>query len=210
MALTRWDERFFASTRGKVVALLRRGCRTVDELADALGLTDNAVRAHLAALERDGLVRQGELRRTGGKPSFTYDLTSEAERLFPKAYGVLLHELLTVLAERVPPDVLADTLREVGHRVAACQARPSGDLRQRVERALALLGSLGGLADAEESGAGFVIQGCSCPLAAAVEGNPDACLLAEALLAEVIGAPVRQVCDPGPPPRCRFEVPAAA
>jgi predicted ArsR family transcriptional regulator len=161
-------------------------------------------------LERDGLAKQGELRRGGGKPSFTYELTPEAERLFPKAYGVLLHQLLGVLAARLPPAVLADTLREVGHRVAASQEMPSGDLRQRVQRAVALLDNLGGLADAEESDGGFVIQGCSCPLAAAVEGNPDACLLAETLLTDLIGVPVRQVCDPGPPPRCRFEVPAPA
>ena len=51
------DERFFASTRGRVTTLLRQGDRTVEELAQALGLTDNAVRAHLVTLERDGLVR---------------------------------------------------------------------------------------------------------------------------------------------------------
>ena len=208
MGVTRRDERFFASTRGRVVTRLRRGARTVDELAAALGLTDNAVRAHLAVLERDGLVRQSGARRGAGKPSFTYELTAEAERLFPKAYGVLLHQLLAVLAERLPPDALADALREVGHRVAGAHAAPSGDLRRRVERALALLDDLGGLADVEESAGGFVIRGCSCPLAAAVAGTPEACLLAEALLADVVGAPVRQVCDQGPPPRCRFEVPA--
>src|SRR5687767_14188559 len=113
MAMTRWDERFFASTRGQAVALLRRGRRTVDELAVALDLTDNAVRAQLAALERDGLVRQGWMRRGAGKPSFTYELTVEAERLFPKAYGVLLHQLLGLLAERLPRDDLEEALREV-------------------------------------------------------------------------------------------------
>ncbi len=208
MRATRWDERFFASTRGQVVTLLRRGRRTVDELARALGLTDNAVRAHLTALERDGLVRQGGVRRGVGKPAYAYDLTPEAERLFPKAYGALLHELLDVLAERLPSDALGDVLREVGHRVAVGHAAPDGDLRERVQHAVALLGELGGLADCEERDGGFVIRGCSCPLAAAVAGHPEACLLAETLLTDVIGAPVRQVCDPGPPPRCRFEVPA--
>lgn len=210
MAITRWDERFFASTRGQVVTLLRRGARTVEELAGALGVTDNAVRSHLAALERDRLVRQGQLRRGGSKPSFTYELTPDAERLFPKAYGTLLRQLLGVLAERLPPHALADALREVGHRVAADQPPPRGELRDRVEQALALLGDLGGLADAEASNGGFVIRGCSCPLAAAVEGNPDACLLAETLLTDLVGVPVRQLCDQGPPPRCRFEVPAPA
>ena len=209
MIATRWDERFFASTKGQVITLLRRGSRTVDELAGRLGLTDNAIRAHLAALERDGLVRQGALRRGGGKPSFTYELASEAERLFPKAYGLLLHRLLEVLGEQLPREVIGDALREVGHRVARGHTTLGGDLRQRVDRAVLLLNDLGGLAHAEESDGKFVIQSCSCPLAAAVEGSPDACQLAETLLSDVIGVPVRQVCAQGPPPRCRFEVPAA-
>lgn len=205
---TRGDRRFFASTRGRVVTLLRRGRRTVDDLAKALGLTDNAVRAHIAALERDGLVAQTGVRRGGGKPAYAYDLTPEAEALFPKAYGALLHELLDVLGERLPPDGVGDMLREVGHRMAVGRTAPGGDLRERVAYAVALLGDLGGLAEVEERDGGFVIRGCSCPLATAVEGHPEACLLAETLLTDVVGVPVRQVCDQGPPPSCRFEVPA--
>ena len=205
MSLTRWDERFFASTRGQVVALLRRGLGTVEDLAQALDLTDNAVRAHLTALERDGLVVQRGVRRGVGKPAYTYELTPDAERLFPKAYGALLHLMLDVLAERLPPDTLDDLLREMGHRLAAGQATSTGDLRSRVDGAVALLGELGGLASVEEQGEGFAILGCSCPLAAAVKGHPEACLLAEALLADVIGVPVRQTCDTESL-RCRFEV----
>src|SRR5215210_9438667 len=92
MAAARWDKRFFASTRGRIVALLRRASRTVDELAAALDLTDNAVRAHLATLERDGLVEQRGVRRGRGKPAYAYDLTSEAEALFPKAYEPVLRQ----------------------------------------------------------------------------------------------------------------------
>lgn len=206
MVINRRDERFFASTRGQVVTLLRRGHRTVDELAQALSLTDNAIRAHLAALERDGLVRQGELRRGGGKPSFTYELTPEAERLFPKAYGVLLQQLLGVLAERLPRDVIADALREVGHRIAAGSIARDEALPQRLQAALVMLEDLGGLAEAEAFEGGVLIKGYSCPLATAVAGNPDTCLLAESLLADLIGVPVRQVCDRSSPPRCRFEV----
>jgi predicted ArsR family transcriptional regulator len=192
-----------------VVTLLRRGGSTVDELAGALELTDNAVRAHLIALERDGLIRQGEPRRTGGKPSFTYELAPEAERLFPKAYGLLLSQVLDVLEDRMPPEELGDMLREVGRRVAAGQPAPVGDLRSRVDRAQALLSSLGGLSDVEEVEGGFLIVGCSCPISAAVEGTADACLMAETLLSDVTGVPVRQVCDPGPPPHCRFEIPSS-
>lgn len=206
---TGWDQRFFASTRGQVVTLLRQGHATVEELAQALELTDNAVRAHLAALERDGLVVQSGLRRGDRKPAYTYALTPAAERLFPKAYGAILNLMLTVLGERLTPAMLNDVLREVGERLAMGQAAPSGDLNARVTGAVELLGELGGLAEAEQANGGFVIKGRSCPLAAAVEGHPETCLLAEALLSNVIGVPVRQVCAPEIP-QCQFEVGPAA
>src|SRR5919201_2008502 len=57
-------QRFFATTRGQIVLLARRAPRTIDELCQALGLTRNAIRAHLATLERDGLVRRGGVGRT--------------------------------------------------------------------------------------------------------------------------------------------------
>jgi predicted ArsR family transcriptional regulator len=202
---TGWNQRFFASTRGQVVSLLRQGPATVEELASALQLTDNAVRAHLAALERDDLVAQTGLRRGIGKPAYTYALTPAAESFFPKAYGLVLGELLDVLAAQLPPDTLETALREVGHRLAAAQPPRTGDLRARVEAAAALLGELGGLAVVEQQNGGFVIAGRSCPLAEAVTGHPQACLLAEALLADVIGASVCQACDPAIP-RCRFEI----
>jgi predicted ArsR family transcriptional regulator len=203
--LPRRDTRFFASTRGRVASLLRAGSRTVDELAAELGLTDNAIRGHLAHLERDGLVRQGELRRRGGKPAYTYELTPEADRLFPRAYGLHLNRLLRVLAERLPAEELAALLDEVGHRLPVGPA-PGGELRARVEHAAVLLDQLGGDAEVEEIEGGYLIRGCACPLAAAVEATPEACLMAEALLSDAIGAPVRQECQQDPVPQCRFVV----
>ena len=95
--MSRFESRFFASTRGKIVVLLRRARHTVDDLALAVGLTDNAVRAHLATLERDGLVQQRGVRRGEGKPASLYELTAEAERLFPKAHAPVLSQLLSLL-----------------------------------------------------------------------------------------------------------------
>lgn len=63
MPVGRVNARFVATTRGRIVGLLRRVSRTADDLASELGLTGNVVRAHLTALERDGLIRQQGLRR---------------------------------------------------------------------------------------------------------------------------------------------------
>src|SRR5205823_14337270 len=106
MARKNWNRWFFASTRGQIITLLRRSSRTVDELAQALDLTHTAVRAHLAALERDGLVQQRSERRGSGKPSSVYDLAPAAEYLFPKFYG----QLLDVLHGRMAPEEV-ETLR---------------------------------------------------------------------------------------------------
>jgi predicted ArsR family transcriptional regulator len=193
-----------------VTTVLRQGERTVEELAQALGLTDNVVRAHLVTLERDGLVRQAGLRRAASKPAYAYALTPAAERLFPKAYGTLLRMLLDVLTERLPPSAVDDAVREVGHRLAAGQTMPNGELRDRVDQALVVLGELGGLAEAEEREDGFLIRGASCPLAAALPGHPEICHLAETLLSDLIGVPVAECSQRGDHPRCCFPVPAPA
>jgi predicted ArsR family transcriptional regulator len=207
LATTRWDRRFFESTRGQIVTLLRRSGRTVDELAEAVGLTDNGVRGHLATLERDGIVRQrGTVSRGGGKPAYVYELAPEAEGLFPKAYSPVLRRLLDVMAERLGPEETETLLRAVGRRIADERTVPTEGVRARLEAAAAVLNELGGFVELEEREGAFVIRGYSCPLTDVVPGHPEVCRLAEALLVELAGVPVQEHCDRGEIPRCCFEV----
>jgi predicted ArsR family transcriptional regulator len=206
---TYWDQKFFEGTRGKVVTLLRRGGRTVEGLARELDLTDNGVRAHLATLERDGIVRQrGAVRRGsgGGKPAYIYELTPEAEGLFPKAYEPVLRQLLNILAGQLGPEESEALLRRVGRRIAEGQPIPADGVRVRLETAAAMLNELGGLAELEERDGSSVIRGYSCPLAAVVSDHPEVCRMVEALLTELAGVPVYEHCDRGERPRCCFEV----
>ena len=197
------------------MTLLRRAGHTVEELARTLGLTDNGVRAHLAILERDGIVRQhGTVSRGGGgggKPAYVYELTPEAEALFPKAYGPVLRQLLDVMAERLGPEETEVLLRAVGRRIADERGVPAGEVHERIEAAVAVFDELGGLAELEERDGGLVIRSYSCPLTDVVAaGHPEVCRLAEALLTEISGLPVREHCDRGgESPRCCFEVAGA-
>jgi len=208
MKTTRLDERFFDSTRGRVVGLLRGKSGTVIELAEALGLTDNAVRAHLLSLERDGLIRQSGVQRGSRKPHYAYELTPEAERLFPKAYDALLNQLITTLKGRLPPSAIEDVLREVGRSIAARHASGdgAGDLEARLQNALEVLKAIGGTPAVEREGGRLIIRSGGCPLAAAVVEHPEVCELAEALVAELVGLPVRESCQRGESPKCCFEV----
>ncbi|MGH9969750.1 MAG: helix-turn-helix transcriptional regulator [Pyrinomonadaceae bacterium] len=205
---TKLDKRFFDSTRGRIVTLLRGTTRTVNELAEELGLTDNAVRAHLLSLERDGLVMQSGVQRGTRKPHFAYELTTEAENLFPKAYDALLNQLITVLKGRLTPAALEEILREVGRSLAGNLNPDKGGagLEKRAGKALGALERLGGAARLEKREEKFFIRSGSCPLATAVKEHAEVCQLTEALLAEIIGAKVREQCVREGSPRCTFEI----
>jgi predicted ArsR family transcriptional regulator len=206
MSTLPWNQRFFATTRGQVILLLRQANQTVEELARALHLTDNAVRSHLATLERDGLVDQQGVRRGAGKPAVVYTLTPEAERLFPKAYEPVLQQLLGVLEEHHTPEQVEELLRATGRQLATTLPIPTGDLSARVRGAALALSSLGGLAEVEEAEEVFWIRGQRCPLAVLVPNHPQACRLAEALLSQLVGKPVREDCARGTAAQCRFAV----
>ena len=115
---SRFDDRFFASTRGRIVLLLRESAKTVNDLAALLGITDNAVRAHLLSLERDQLVRPGGSVPGSRKPHVIYELTDSAREHFPRPYGSILKRFLGVLKERLSGDDIASDLSETGRRMA--------------------------------------------------------------------------------------------
>ena len=170
-------------------------------------MTPTAVRAHLAALEWDGLVHQHSERRGSRKPSAVYDLTQTAEELFPKAYGQLLDQLLKVLQRRMPPEEVETLLREVGRHIAAQWKLPPGELRVRLEAAAELLNELGGLMEREAGEKTFSIRGYRCPFAALVREHPEVCRLAETLLSELVGVPMQEHCLRTGPVPCRFVAP---
>jgi predicted ArsR family transcriptional regulator len=202
------DQRFFETTRGRIVTLMRGTTKTVTELAEELELTDNAVRAHQLSLERDGLISQSGTQRGTRKPHFAYDLTNEAEKLFPKAYDAVLTQLIAVLKERLTPAELEQALREVGSSLARSQTAGTqhGDLETRLSNGVAALEAIGGSARIEKEGGKCIISSDGCPLAAAVSEHPEVCRLAETLMSEIIGEKVRERCDRAGSPRCRFEV----
>jgi predicted ArsR family transcriptional regulator len=209
MQRTGWNTRLLASTRGRILALLRTEHRTVNELAATLNLTDNAVRAHLVSLERDGLVQQHGTRAGTRKPHAAYGLSSEAEHIFPKAYGPLLNHFVTVISNRLTPRTFRATMHEVGAAVAAdhLERLRGCSRRDRIKAALDLLNDLGGSAKFDDSGGKQFIHGRNgCPLAAVTATHPEACLIVQSLLSKIIGAPSKKCCEYGSTPRCCFEL----
>ena len=76
------SDKLFRPGRGRIIDLLRQGSRTVDRLASELGVTASAVRAQIAAMEKDGVIRCVGKKRGTTRPSRVFELTPEVEHLF--------------------------------------------------------------------------------------------------------------------------------
>ncbi len=209
-----WFETLIGTTRGRLLSLLRRSERSVGDLASELGISGNAVRGHVAGLQRDGLVEPaGVERETGGKPASLYRLTADAEELFPKAYAYVLSGLVGLLEERLGRGGVESLLEEVGRRAGADRAAVDGAVagkrggsREGVERAAAALRALGGDIDVVAMEGGWRLVGHGCPLSSAVGEHAAVCAVVRAIVAELGGGDVRECCDHGPRPSCCFEV----
>jgi predicted ArsR family transcriptional regulator len=199
------------ATRGRLLALLRDGKWTVDDLAGRLGLTDNAVRFHLATLEGAGTVRkEGVQRKEGaGKPADLYTLTADAEESFSRAYAPVLAACVAELRETMSTTQLTAFLKRAGRRLARGLKPSSASLSNRVGGASELLNALGGLTAVEKSGNTFHIIGRACPLSRAVEADHCVCAAVTALVAEVVDTDVAERCDRSGRPRCHFEISAS-
>ena len=210
--MPRTDSRFFESTRGRIVTLLRSAPLTVEELAAKLELTDNAVRLHLGTLERDGIVVAKGVRRGGGvgKPATEYEIAAAAEPSFSEAYIPFLASLLAAIGSKLTGTELKALMRDVGHRLAAASPEPTGDTAARAQRASQLLNALGGVTTVEkEAGGKYYVRGCSCPLSVAVNQREEVCLAVQTMLRDVTGVAVREECDRGSErPRCHFAISA--
>jgi predicted ArsR family transcriptional regulator len=206
-----WQRQAGRTTRSRVISLLRRGERSVEELAESLGITDNAVRAQLASLERDKVVRAIGVRREGtvGKPATLYGIAPDSTALFSSAYAPMLVALLAELGDRMTARQLGALLRRAGRRIArSLPERATFD--ERVRASAAFLTDMGADAELVQTSAGYEIRGHGCVLSDAVVECPGTCAVLEQLLHEVTGGSVKEHCDRTDRPNCRFSISPAA
>ncbi|MEO6908098.1 MAG: ArsR family transcriptional regulator, partial [Abditibacteriaceae bacterium] len=204
MKLPSWNKRLLSSTRGRIIVLLRSSNQTVTELAEALDVTDNAVRAHLATLERDGLVQQSGIKAGTRKPHHEYELTDEAEQLFPKSLGLIFNQFLTVLGEQLSTEDAEELFAEVARRLASDTAEKvkSRSLEERAYAVVELVSSLGGLAMVKKCPDHFLIHGVSCPFADIACEHEQVCQMVAKLISEIAQAPVIERCNRGEKVQC--------
>lgn len=108
-----------SGTRGEILNIIKRqGQATIPELAKKLGIAPNAVRGHMAILEKVDLVTFQWEKQKRGRTIKIYKLSERAEGKFPKRYDHLIEELIIELAAQDGPEKLQKLVRSMARRWA--------------------------------------------------------------------------------------------
>jgi predicted ArsR family transcriptional regulator len=207
VATNPWWRRLLEGTRGRILAELRQGPATINELTERLAISANAARSHLSALERDRLVVADRVQRQAvGKPAHCYRLTVEANSLTPKAYDAMLEVVLVEARDRVGADGYAGILKGAAQRLAGDGAAGSAPFETRLADTQSFLAKIGANVEVTRAGNKVRLRGTDCPLASMVASHPELCGVLADVVARRLGVAVSDCCDRSAPlPRCCFE-----
>src|SRR5206468_4917051 len=123
------------SPAGRVLAHLRHGPMTVEELANQMHLTLNAVRNQLSKLQESNLVVRSGTRPGVSKPSAVYSITLEGQAQFSTIYLPVLTEFLRTTERDSSVGVLISFMREAGNSLSVRYPKATSTLEQPVNSA---------------------------------------------------------------------------
>jgi predicted ArsR family transcriptional regulator len=179
-------------TRRAITKLLKtEGPIDSAQLGQRLGLTAMAVRQHLYALQREGLVASEERPVPIGRPAKFWRLTREADHLFPEAYAELSVALIDSVKdafgdeglERVLTSRCARQQVDYGRRI-----RPHDSLERKLEELAKVRSEEGYMAEVRrEDDGSFLLVENHCPICAAANACQGFCTTELDLFRSVLG-----------------------
>lgn len=184
--------------RDLLLRLRLDGPSSPDQLADRLGASRTGVLQQLRALEDAHLVSRQTVRHGVGRPRHLYDVTADAQDLFPSNYDALASGLLAAI-EAVGGDdlleqVFAARRRQLGDRVRGQMAEriaPDAPLADRVRELAVIQTDQGYLADTSLGSDGTIrLREHNCAIYHIAQGSPAACQAELELFTEILGAEV--------------------
>jgi predicted ArsR family transcriptional regulator len=179
-------------TRRAITKLLKtEGPIDSAQLAERLGLTAMAVRQHLYALQREGLVAAEERPVPIGRPAKFWRLTRDADRLFQEAYAELSVALIDSVKDafgeegldRVLTSRCARQRMDYGKRI-----KPAASLEKKLEELAKVRSEEGYMAEIRKEGKGsYLLVENHCPICAAANVCQGFCSTELDLFRAVLG-----------------------
>ena len=184
-----------ALRRQILVQLRRDGASSPEQLATTLQASRTGVLQQLRSLEAAGLVDRRAVRHGVGRPRHLYDVTPEAQSLFPANYDALAAGLLAAIGA-VGGDDLIEEVFDARRRLIASQVRarfdervPAGaPLEARVRELAVIQDEQGYLSSATVDADGAIrLHECNCAIFGVASQSSAPCDAELALFTDVLG-----------------------
>ena len=184
--------------RAILVRLRQDGPTSPDALAVRLGASRTGVLQQLRALESANLVTHETVRHGVGRPRHVYDVTQDAQDLFPSNYDGLAAGLLAAIGavggDELIEEVFAARRRQIGERVRReldDRVGPRAPLAERVRELAVMQDRQGYLAEAILEPDGTIrMREHNCAIYHVANRSPAACRAELELFRDILGADV--------------------
>jgi predicted ArsR family transcriptional regulator len=184
------------STRDRILqTILHKPRRTINELAEAVGINPISVRHHLTNLQVEGLVAAEEERHGVGRPRLVYFLTEDGMEKFPTRYLRLTTRLLTQMKETMPAPVVSKLFSQIADDMASDysdQVQGLG-MEERLDFVKNILAEEGFTVEWEKKGEQYQIHEISCPYYQIGINHPEVCTVDQALISKMLALPAEKV-----------------
>src|SRR5829696_9917267 len=179
-------------TRRAITKLLKtEGPIDSAQLAERLGLTAMAVRQHLYALQREGLVTAEQRPVPIGRPAKFWRLTRDADRLFPEAYAELSVALIDSVKDAFGEEGLERVLTSRCARQRtdyAGRIKPGYSLERKLQELAKVRTEEGYMAEIRRNNdGGFLLVENHCPICAAANACQGFCATELDLFRSLLG-----------------------
>jgi len=168
---------------------------TIDDLAQTLKISRNAVRQHLAVMERDALITQVGARPSKGRPELLYGLAAKGKEAFPRRYSWFAELLMTTLFREVGSENLNAKTTAMGESVAKDlleRRRPPDSMAEAIKELNKLMLELGYSSKVKVGDDGeLLIEANNCVFHELAAKHPEVCQFDLALMSTFTKA---QVC----------------
>lgn len=185
------------STRERILMLLKTSGRmNAGDLSNELELTEMAIRRHMYALESEGSVKIVSVRQAMGRPLHVYELTAEADELFPKNYHLLTLDLLEELADDPHTSALIDRMFEGRKQKLLERYEPrmiGKSLEQKINELASIQNAGGYMVEVEpQSDGNYMFYEYNCPIAQVAGKYQQACKCELTLFQELLDVSVER------------------
>ena len=184
----------YRGPRGSILLDLKRnGFNTARGLADALGLSLNAVRHHLKELEAERLIEHQREQRGLGAPTFAFHLTRGGHELFPERCHEIAAQILERVSDQAGREAVTGALEERFNALAArLVIDPATGPAGRLESARRALQADGFMAEWSLDADGYRLTEHHCAFRSLAQRFPEICEIEARFLGRVLSAGIER------------------